>query len=108
MRVSVALSYPGADGEPPATSFLSFTLPLNFVRLRSSVRTNTLSSEHLSLSNSPSLPVTLPATDPYDVPELPAYSQLFYSNGGVKRDDCVPLPLYTPCPPPDHTSKVEH
>jgi len=34
---------------------------------------------------------------PYNVPELPAYSQLFHPNGDVRRDDGVPLPLYTPC-----------
>ncbi len=114
MRVNLTLSYDGADGKSPATSNLSVSLPLDFVRLRSAARTNThslpsqLPLEHLSLSDSPALPVTVPPTNPYNVPELPAYSQLFHPNGDVKRDDCIPLPLYTPSPTPCHTSEGEH
>lgn len=114
MRFSVKFSYDGADGNFPATSTISYSLPLNFVRLRSAARTNThslpsqLPLEHLSLADSTALPVTVPPIKPYNVPELPAYSQLFHSNGDVKRDDCVPLPLYTPCPTAGHASEGEH
>lgn len=38
-------------------------------------------------------------SSPY-VPNLPAYSQLFDSNGDRKIDYSVPLPLYTPQLPP--------
>ena len=116
MRFGVTLSYNGADGKSPATSTLHYSLPLDFVRLRSAARTNThslpsqLPLERLSLSDSPALPATVPPTrtDPYNVPVLPAYSQLFHPNGDVRRDDGVPLPLYTPCPTPDHTGEGEH
>lgn len=110
MRLSVTLSYDGADRNSPATSSISISLPLDFVRLRSPARTNThslpsqLPLEHLSLSDSPALPVTVPPA----MPELPAYSQLFHPNGDVRRDDGVPLPLYTFCPIPGHASEGEH
>ena len=114
MRFSVTFSYNDADGKSPATSTLSYSLPLDFVRLRSAARTNShslpsqLPLEHLSLSGPPAIPVIVPPTNPYNVPELPAYSQLFRPNGDVIRDDSVPLPLYTPSPTPDLTSECEH
>ena len=114
MRFNVTFSYDGADGKSPATSSLAYSLPLDFVRLRSAARTNThslpsqLPLERLSLSDSPAAPVIVPPTNSYNVPELPAYSQLFHPNGDVKRDDCVPLPLYTPCPTPGLASEREH
>ncbi|KAH9066458.1 hypothetical protein EDB87DRAFT_1554034 [Lactarius vividus] len=114
MRVNLTLSYDGGDGKPSATSIISVSLPLNFVRLRSAARTNThslpsqLPLERLSLSDCPAFPVTVSPTNSYNVPELPAYSQLFHPNGDVRRNDCAPLPLYTPCPTLGHTSEGEH
>ncbi|KAH9043057.1 hypothetical protein EDB85DRAFT_2138713 [Lactarius pseudohatsudake] len=112
MRVNLTFSYDGGDGKPPTTSIISVSLPLDFVRLRSAARTNThslpsqLPLEHLSLSDCPARLVTVPPANPYNVPELPAYSQLFHPNGDVRRDDFVPLPLYTPCRPTlGHTSE---
>ncbi|KAH9079591.1 hypothetical protein EDB83DRAFT_2514090 [Lactarius deliciosus] len=111
MRVNLTFSYDGGDGKPSATSIISVSLPLDFVRLRSAARTNThslpsqLPLERLSLSDCPARPVTVPPASPYNVPELPAYSQLFHPNGDVRRDGFVPLPLYTPCPTLGHTSE---
>lgn len=111
MRVNLTLSYDGGDGKPSATSIISVSLPLDFVRLRSAARTNThslhsqLPLERLSLSDCPARLVTIPPANPYNVPELPAYSQLFHPNGDVRRGDFVPLPLYTPCPTLGHTSE---
>jgi hypothetical protein len=114
MRFNVTFSYDGADGKPTATSSLSYSHPLDFVRLRSAARTNIhslasqLPLEHLSSSDSPAIPVTVPPTNPYNVLELPAYSQLFHPNGDIKRDDCAPLPLYTPCPTSGHINEGAH
>lgn len=114
MRFAVKFSYHGADGNSPATSSISYSLPLDFVRLRSAARTNThslpsqLPLERSSSADPPALPVIVPPVNPYNVPELPAYSQLFHPNGDVKRDDRVPLPLYTPCPTAGHASEGEH
>jgi hypothetical protein len=105
LRVIVTLTYNDGDdddGKPPPTSFLAFVLPLNFVRLRPAARA---SSPHpVSSSDTPAaaLPTTIPPSQTYSVPELPAYSQLFYPNGDVRHDDSIPLPRYTP--PPDSLS----
>ena len=112
MHFGVTLSYGGADGTSATTFCLSYCLPLDFVRLRSAARTDThscnlpsqLPLERLSLSD----PSALPPTNSYNVPELPAYSQLFHPNGDVKCDDGVPLPLYTPSPTPGPTDEGEH
>ncbi|KAI0006196.1 hypothetical protein BJV74DRAFT_792558 [Russula compacta] len=106
LYVVVTLSYDGVgdDGKPP-TSHLAFTLPLRFARFRGtgiarsgSPLSQSSSPERLSLAGAPTLPTTMPSSQPYHVPELPAYSQLFHPNGDVKHDDSIPLPLYTPSP----------
>jgi hypothetical protein len=110
LRVVVTLTYDGDDndndndsGKPPPTSFLAFVLPLNFVRLRSAARA--ASPHPQSRVSSCDTPAALPTTTPpsqqaYSVPELPAYSQLFYPNGDIRHDDSIPLPRYTPSPEP--------
>ncbi|KAI0256875.1 hypothetical protein BJV78DRAFT_1278496 [Lactifluus subvellereus] len=112
MRATVTLVYDGADaGEtvPVATSTLSFTLPLNLVRLRGAPH-NCVGAAYSQPPSAPGCPlspdasalpaVAMPPTHPYHIPELPAYSQLFYPNGDVKHDDSIPLPLYTLSPSP--------
>ena len=123
IRATVTLAYDGANSDddatattvPMATSTLSFTLPLNFVRLRSAPPpppppSNCVGAAYPQPSSPPSpdghlssfpdsssvLPVAMPPTHPYHIPQLPAYSQLFYPNGDAKHDDSIPLPLYTP------------
>lgn len=108
LRVVVTLTYDDGDnnnddGKPPPTSFLAFVLPLNFVRLRPAARAS--SPVPVSQVSSSDAPVVLPTTIPssqqaYSVPELPAYSQLFYPNGDMRHDDSIPLPRYTPSPDP--------
>jgi hypothetical protein len=101
LRVVVTLSYDDGEnnGKPSPTSFLAFTLPLNFVRLRGMSRAcSPQPPSPVPSSDAPALPTTMPSPQPYCVPELPAYSQLFYSNGDVRHDDSIPLPLYTPSP----------
>ncbi|KAI9458276.1 hypothetical protein F5148DRAFT_1287458 [Russula earlei] len=97
LRVIITLSYEGTDdGKSCLTSFLAFSLPLNFVRTRSS-HPRSPSPERSDASAF--LPSTrLPPSQPYHVPDLPAYSQLFYPNGDLRHDDSIPLPLYTPSP----------
>lgn len=107
LRVIVTLTYDDGedDGKPPPTSFLAFVLPVKFVRLRPAARSP---SPHPQSGVSPSsdtpaaLPTMMPTSQTYSVPELPAYSQLFYPNGDVRHDDSIPLPRYTP--PPDSPS----
>jgi hypothetical protein len=99
LRVIVTLTYDDNDNaKPPPTSFLAFVLPLKFVRLRPAARTP---SPHppspVSFSDTPAvLPTMMAPSQTYSVPELPAYSQLFYPNGDVRHDDSIPLPRYTP------------
>jgi hypothetical protein len=101
MRVLVTLSYDEGDGKPASSSFLTFALPLRFVRLRGAARAcSPHPCSRVSSSDGPALPTTMPPSQPYCAPELPAYSQLFYSNGDVRHDDSIPLPLYTPSPEP--------
>ena len=102
LRAIVALSYGApADGEPnPPKSFLAFTLPLSFVRSRCAARSHfsipMSSPEPSSSGASALLTTTMQPSRPYDMSELPAYSQLFYPNGDSRHDDSISLPLYTP------------
>ena len=103
LRAVVSLSYGSLeDGEANLPkSFLAFTLPLSFVRFQSTARTHfsipMSSPGPSSSSGAPALlPTTVQPSRPYHMPELPAYSQLFYPNGDSRHDDSIPLPLYTP------------
>ncbi|KAI0283083.1 hypothetical protein BGY98DRAFT_1094026 [Russula aff. rugulosa BPL654] len=91
LRVIVTLTYDDDDddGKPPPTSFLALSSP-------------SISCSQVSSSDTPAaLPTTTPPTQQaYSVPELPAYSQLFYPNGDIRHDDSIPLPRYTPSPEP--------
>ncbi|GJE96438.1 hypothetical protein PsYK624_126350 [Phanerochaete sordida] len=80
---------------------LRFHVPLRFVRVpprprqpRSSTPTLVGHVRADSASSEETL-VGLPPSAPY-ASTLPAYSQLYYSNGDRKIDYSVPLPLYTP------------
>ncbi|KAI0053871.1 hypothetical protein FA95DRAFT_9337 [Auriscalpium vulgare] len=98
MQITIACSYQGAEGGPLATDDLRFSVPISFVRLRPTpmvlpVRVDSLQT---TASQSSALSITMPLSLPYSAPDLPAYSQLYYSNGDRKVDYTVPLPLYTP------------
>lgn len=109
LRVIVTITYDDEgdndndNGKNPPTSFLAFVLPLNFIRLRPAARTASPQPEsRVPSSDAPAtLPTTMPPSQTYGVPELPAYSQLFYPNGDVRYDDSIPLPRYTPPSPSD-------
>jgi len=107
LRVVVTLTYDdeNENEKPTPTSFLAFTLPLNFVRLRATAPPSSpLPQSRVSMSSSDAhSSTTTTSSQPYSsVPELPAYSQLFYPNGDARDDDSIPLPRYTP--PPDSLS----
>jgi hypothetical protein len=87
-----------------ATERLHFSVPLNFVHVTpTSLSRSTSSSPSLIASDSSSFisstePVPqakMVACSPY-AHSLPAYSQLFDSNGDRKIDYSIPLPVYTP------------
>ena len=103
LRAVVSLSYGGTEDDEtsPPKSFFAFTIPLSFVRFRSTARTHfsmpQSSPESSSSSGASALFLTtMQPTRPCDMSELPAYSQLFYPNGDSRHDDSIPLPLYTP------------
>ncbi|KAI9446266.1 hypothetical protein H4582DRAFT_2052342 [Lactarius indigo] len=83
MRVNLTLSYDGGDGKPSA----------NLTR-RARIPTPHLLSSLLSvypLSDSPALSATVPSINPYNVPELPAYSQLVPSKWRCEARRLCPL-----------------
>lgn len=108
MYVNLNCTYDLGEGEnlERVAERLRFHVPLRFVRVSPSSQhasrssTPTVVGHVRSLSDNsgdavlglPGLPVP---SAPY-APTLPAYSQLYYSNGDRKIDYSVPLPLYTP------------
>lgn len=87
LRVSLGLTYDFPDGQV-ATEILYFKVPLRFMHVAPLLPSMTISPT--LLVDSPTAP-SLPPLIPY---ALPAYSQLFYSNGERKLDP-MPLPLYS-------------
>ncbi|KAI0797576.1 hypothetical protein C8Q75DRAFT_728852 [Abortiporus biennis] len=105
MHITLMCTYDLTEGENPkrAKERLQFSIPLHFVHLAPS-------SPMSSRSSSPPPSVIVPGSTSYvDLPlpslpyaqSLPAYSQLFDSNGDRKIDYSIPLPLYTPLPTQD-------
>lgn len=93
---------PGAASAQVAER-LHFTLPLEFVHVTPAEPSGLCGPPSLlpsPVSSRPPSPtpaaVAMPKSLPY-AHSLPAYSQLFDSNGDRKIDYSVPLPLYTPC-----------
>lgn len=109
MYVTLSCTYDiaGADASPErVTERLRFHVPLKFVNVP-------YGSPHGSRSSTPALVghartsssssdgsvdslVDLPLLSTPYASALPAYSQLYYSNGDRKIDYSIPLPLYTP------------
>lgn len=112
LSLSLKCTYDLSEGENPerATRHLSFNLPIRFVRTppvisRGHSPSLSCCPSLLSLADTCSEPSTptsdfLPPSLPY-TNTLPAYSQLFESNGDRKIDYSIPLPLYTPRPSAD-------
>lgn len=99
--ISMMCTWDITDGEEPERiqERVQFQVPLHFARVAPisppSSRSSSPSNSSSSCSSSPSsFEHPLPSL-PYAQP-LPAYSQLFESNGDRKIDYSVPLPLYTP------------
>lgn len=82
------------EGEAPAVERLLFAVPVKFVRRPRSpaCKESRHAMNDASSCASACGELVLPAV-------LPAYSQLYHSNGERKIDESVPLPLYTPFEP---------
>ncbi|KAF7793274.1 hypothetical protein EIP86_004385 [Pleurotus ostreatoroseus] len=103
MYMSLTCTYDVSDGEQ-ATQHLRFHIPLRFVRIPpfSPLKSRSLSPSISDVATEPnphasSVIDLLPPSAPY-AHILPAYSQLFHSNGDRKIDYSFPLPRYTPHP----------
>ncbi|KAK0463895.1 uncharacterized protein EV420DRAFT_1113295 [Desarmillaria tabescens] len=125
--ISLMITYDLPDQNQQATETLTFAIPLRFAHVPPPPPPSAHSSPLPVLSQSMIIPSaeSLPAiSSGYSETVLPAYSQLFYSNGDRKLDS-TPLPLYTaheqscpsestsanpdePCEPSDRGRKVEH
>ncbi|KAK0196871.1 hypothetical protein F5146DRAFT_1013274 [Armillaria mellea] len=125
--ISLIITYDLPDQNQQATETLTFAIPLRFAHVPPPPPPSAHSSPPPVLSQSMIIPSTesLPAiSSAYSETALPAYSQLFYSNGD-RKPDSIPLPLYTahehpcpsestsanhdePCEPSDRGPKVEH
>lgn len=83
IRIKLNCSYDVPNSEP-ATHVLGFTIPVRLAEVAAPLPP----TPHTSCTDGLALPSLIPYAP------LPAYSQLFYSNGD--RKDPMPLPLYTP------------
>ncbi|KAG9318588.1 Brix domain-containing protein [Chiua virens] len=88
LRVVINCEYGHANrGEPSISERLHFSLPMRHVN----VPEVEIDSRHAMEHNHGDVRKNLPYTQ-----TLPAYSQLFNSNGERKVDDSTPLPIYEP------------
>jgi hypothetical protein len=113
VHVALTCMYDFPENSEPVTERLYFSVPVNFVHVmpaplsRSaspspSLRTSDSSSSISSAEPVPQAPmITCGLSYPHS---LPAYSQLFDSNGDRQIDYSIPLPVYTPhtSPSADH------
>ncbi|KAK0210989.1 hypothetical protein DFS33DRAFT_1406881 [Desarmillaria ectypa] len=125
--ISLMITYDLPDQNQQATETLTFAIPLRFAHVPPPPPLSAHSSPLPVPSQSMVIPFaeSLPAiSSGHSETALPAYSQLFYSNGD-RKPDSIPLPLYTaheqpcpsestsanpdePCEPSDPGHKVEH
>jgi hypothetical protein len=101
LHVALTCSYDVPGGFDAAVEKLHFSLPLRFVEMKPTPpppsRTPSRASMASASSSTPSFAQDL-VNSPY--PQiLPAYSQLFDSNGDRKIDYSIPLPVYEPRSP---------
>lgn len=112
LHVALTCTYDLPESEK-ATERLHFSFPLSFVHMTPTPPLPSPSPQLPSLTHSASSSVSsstaslvsdmLPPSAPY-AQCLPAYSQLFDSNGDRKIDYSIPLPLYTPPSPASSSS----
>jgi hypothetical protein len=114
VHVALTCVYDFPENSEPVTERLYFSVPVNFVRVMPAPLSRGASpSPSLRTSDSSS---SISSTEPVPQAEmiacrlsyphsLPAYSQLFDSNGDRQIDYSIPLPVYTPHTPPsaDHS-----
>ncbi|KAG0705113.1 hypothetical protein DFH29DRAFT_908915 [Suillus ampliporus] len=91
MHIALRCAYEHPDGEV-VYERLHFSLPMQNVRVPVPVTSS--AADH---SQTIECAMELQKSAPYSQ-SLPAYSQLFYSNGERKIDYSIPLPLYEPPP----------
>lgn len=96
LKVTVQCQFDTGDGH--IDNLLEFSIPLDFVRERLPLSQPMISqSQTLTGVPSSSTPSpTMPTSSLYGA--LPAYSELYHSNGDRKYDESVSLPLYTASP----------
>jgi len=109
VHVTLTCAYDVPESSEPATERLNFSVPLHLVDVMPAQISRSASpSSSLTISDSSSY---ISSTEPVPHAEmlscslpyahgLPAYSQLFHSNGDRKIDYSIPLPVYTPHSPP--------
>ncbi|KAJ7510097.1 hypothetical protein B0H11DRAFT_1957640 [Mycena galericulata] len=95
LKLTVHFTYDMPDSDEVASADMTFSVPLTFGRIAPPLPSRDilpalLHSMRLPDGTYPRLPPLLPFA-----PNLPAYSQLFDSQGNRKMD-ATPLPLYTP------------
>jgi hypothetical protein len=106
VQVTLTCAYDGAETPQPLTERLHFSVPLHFVHVTPTSHSrsfslslsSTTSDTSSSTSSNEPVPQMLPCSLPY-AHSLPAYSQLFDSNGDRQIDYSIPLPVYTPHTP---------
>ncbi|TFK42358.1 hypothetical protein BDQ12DRAFT_271601 [Crucibulum laeve] len=90
--ISLTCIYDLPDSEEKATHRLNFSVPIVFAKSAPALPPpRTPTPPPTTTSTAPALPLVVPYA-----PSLPAYSQLYDSNGDRKIDYSVPLPVYTP------------
>jgi hypothetical protein len=102
LSITYSLDIPGTEELPQAVR--QFSIPIRFVRI-APPPPPLVPLTHLT-AHSPLLINTQPHGEPY-AKGLPAYSQLFDSNGDRKIDYSVPLPLYSPTPSSSSASTID-
>jgi hypothetical protein len=115
MRVSITFSYDLPGREEKAVGKRQFLIPLHFVRITppppahatSNPRPNHSPASSTSSNTAPLVGDSLSYTETYVPRSLPAYSQLFDSNGDRKIDYSVPLPMYEPPEPSSSSAALE-
>lgn len=106
LHVAIKCAYDIPGSADPIYQTVRYTVPLNFVEMAPLV--SPISSIQCAASPAASaedVVMGMPPSLPY-APSLPAYSQLFDSNGDRKIDYSVPLPLYTPRSEPASSSST--
>lgn len=102
LHVALTCSYDVPDSSDTAVEKLHFSLPLRFVEITPTPPPPSRTPSRASMSASSTTPPLVQDMVISGIPYqqiLPAYSQLFDSNGERKIDYSIPLPMYEPRSP---------